>query len=347
MIAGALLPLSGTQSLTGDECLRGIQLAADAVNATGGIAGVPLSMAAGDAFGQGQAEGVTQSLINTGHAGLSLGSGVSALSFPGSAAAELAQIPFIELCAPADGITNRGFHFLLRTGPTSTMIAATALTSIIKRFPGKKLGLLFNTGATAGAIAGAIAAALQQARTPPILAIGYAEDSADLHDPAGRMKRAGVEVLLHAAGPSDVLNLFLAMQNLGWKPQAVIGAGDGYALRETAYALGPAFDDTFIIAAPFYPPRAAYIADAYQQRFGMPPRSADSLTCFVGAKLVFDMLNQAGGDATRLLAAMRKTDIPGGELANGWGVSFDKNGQNTRSFTTLQQWRDATLTALS
>jgi branched-chain amino acid transport system substrate-binding protein len=293
---------------------------------------------------QDQTERAAQALI-TGGAALLLGSGASALSYPGSAAAELAQIPYIELNAPADGIMTRGFKFLLRTGPTTTMIAAAAIGVIDQRYAAKKIGLLFNTGATAGAIAAAALAAWRQAKTPPLLSVGYPADAADLAEPVSRLKRAGAELILHAADAADVLLVNVAMQNLGWKP-TIIGCGDGFLLRETAYALGPMFDGTIVVGAPFYAARAAYIATAYSARYGMGPRAPDSLTAFVGAKLVFDKLNAVGGDPTALLAALQKTDIPAGTLANGFGVAFDKTGQNTRSFASVQQWKGGALVAL-
>jgi branched-chain amino acid transport system substrate-binding protein len=342
VVAGVLLPLTGAYSLAGDECLRGIQLAADAVTLGGGRA---LSLVTGDAPDQGDAQAAAQGLINHANATLILGTGASVLSYPGSAAAELAQIPYIELTAPADGICTRGFKDLLRTGPTTSMIAGAATAALAQRFAGKKIGLLFNTGATGGAIAAAALSAWAQAKTPPLISIGYPEDTVDLNDEVGRLHRAGAEVILHAAGPADVLMLFAALGNAGWQP-AVLGSGEGYALRETAYTLGAAFDGTLAVAAPFYPPRAAYIAAAYQARFGMPPRAAESLTAFVGAKLVFDILNAVGGDTTKLLDALRKTDVAEGTLANGFGVSFDKTGQNTRSFAVLQQWRGGVLVAV-
>ena len=258
LVVGAALPLSGDLSLIGDECLRGIQLAADAVDRAGGIAGKNVALATADAFAQSRAAAAVNGLISGLHAGLVLSAGASKLSYPGSAAAELAQVPFIELNAPAAGLTTRGFHYLLRTGPTTEMIGSLAVSSILSRFKGRKIGLLFNTGATGSAIAASVTAALKTANTPAQLAIGYPADVADLTDPVGRLQRAGAEIVLHAAGPSDALAFFLAMQNQGWKPAAVLGCGDGYALWETAAALGPAFDGTLVgppRSTPAAPPR--------------------------------------------------------------------------------------------
>ncbi len=343
--AGVVLPSSGRYGLVGDECLRGIELAARDINAAGGIAGRTLVLAASDAPDQARADTAATALIG-GHAAFLFGSGVSALSYPASAAAELAQTPFFELNATADGITGRGFKFLLRCCETASMVAGVAVAAIAARAPGKKLALLFNTGATAGAIAAAAVSALQGQKIAPLLVIGYPEDVADLHEPVQRMARAGAEILLHAGGSDDVLLLFQAMQDSGWRPGAIFGCADGYLGRETAYALGGAFDGVFAIGAPFYPQRAGYLADAYEARFGMAPRSPDSLTAYVGAKLVLDILNGAGGDATKLLDALRRTDIASGTLANGFGVAFDKNGQNSRSFAVLQQWRGQALAAV-
>jgi len=343
LVIGATLPLSGALSLVGDECRRGIQLAVDVLDAAGGIGGKPATIATADAIGQSHAAIAVNGLISQDHANVVLSGGTSALSYPGSAAAELAQIPFIELDAPADGITARGFKFLLRTGPTTTMIGNLAVSSIQKRFAGRKIGLLFNTGATGGAVAAAAIAAFAAAKMPVLLAIGYPEDVVDLHEPVGRLKRAGAQIVLHAAGPGDVLAFYAAMQEQGWRPQAVLGCAEGYLLRETAYALGAAFNETLVIGAPYYPPQAAAIAAAYLARYGIPPRSPDSLTAFTGAKLVFDTLNAVKGDPTKLLDAMRKTNIPAGGLSNGFGAAFDRTGQNTRSFVTLQRWHDQQL----
>jgi branched-chain amino acid transport system substrate-binding protein len=189
-----------------------------------------------------------------------------------------------------------------------------------------------------------VLAALAAAKAPPELAIGYSEDVMDLYDSAGRLMRAGAEVVLHAAGPADVLAFFAAMAS--WRPRQILGCGSGYALAENAAALGGDLDGTLVIAAPFYPASAGGIAAAYAARFGVGPRSPDSLTAYVGARLVFDTLNAVQSDPTKLLDALRKTSLPAGRLANGWGVAFDRNGQNTLASVDLQQWRGGRLVAV-
>lgn len=340
---GAALPLTGAYALQGDEALRGIRLAVESVNAAGGIGGKPIALTPGDMPAQSSAAAAVNGLVSKAHANILFGSGASALSYPATAAAELAQVPFIELNAPADGLMTRGFKYLLRTAPNTSMTGSLAADTVQARFKGRRLGLLFNTGATGGAIAAAAIAALNAAQLPIALAAGYPEDAVDLYEQVGRMMRAKVEVLLHAAGPDDTLALFQAMKSQNWRAGALIGCGEGYGLRDTAQALDGALNGTLVIATPFYPGPARQVAQAYQARFGVPPRSAASCTAFVGAKLVFDTLNTAGGDPAKLLPALRKVKLAPGALVNGFGAEFDATGQNTASFVTLQLWKDGAL----
>ncbi len=346
LTCGAALPLSGGAALPGNEVLRGIQLAADAVNAAGGIAGRPVAVVFADMPAPADATGAVNGLITGSHAGVMFGSGDSALSFPASAAAELAQIPFIELTAPADGLLTRGFKFLLRTGPSSQMAADLAVQTLQARFAGRNLGLLYNSGVTASGFAGAVSAALAAAKLPVTLAVGYPEGVEDLHDEAGRLMRAKVDVLLHVAGPDDASGLALACAAQGWQPKTLIGYGAGYGYRQSAAAVPGGLSGAYVIAAPFYPAAAAAVQAAYLARFGTAPRAADSLTAYAGAKLVFDTLSGVDGDPAKLLAGLRAAALPHGALANGFGVQFDRNGQNTGAYVTLQQWHDGVLTPL-
>jgi branched-chain amino acid transport system substrate-binding protein len=342
-IIGAALPLTGALALVGDEALRGLRLAAAAQNAAGGIGGAPVQLAVGDIVDQGHAAATVNALIKTSQARVILGAGSSDFCYPASAAAELAQIPYVELTAPADGITARGFKFLVRTGPTTKMIAALASATLRQRFAGRKLGLLFNTGATGGAIAAALLADPPAGGTA--LAIGYPPDGTDLYDAIGRLKRAGVEVLVHAAGPEDVLAAWTAMAETGWWPHGVIGAGDGYLLRETAIAVGAGFEAALVIGPPGAPTEAAPVEAAYLATYGMKPRGPESLAAYAGALLTFQTLDGLGGATAALPAALRATALPPGGLANGWGARFDAAGQNLASFVQVQTWRQGRLVA--
>ncbi len=356
LVVGSIFPFSGPLALVGDEAFRGVTLAVDAINRAGGVGGAMVRLLHQDAVASADAEGAVKALVAQG-AGLILGTGSSALSFAASAASELANIDFIELDASADAITTRGFKGLFRTGLNASLIADQCLRALTGMLlPGwhlaldqLKLVLLFDEGASDGSFAAAMLKACQNAGLPVLLSIGYGRDAMDLTAQVGRMKRAAADVVIHAGQPNDVLTFYQALEAAAWRPRMIIGAGSGYGLGATSYALGKALEGTMVVGPPLYAAQGASssIAAAYMRRYAVPPRGAESLTCYVGTDLVLRTLNKAGnkagGKAGDLPAALAKLNLPAGALANGWGAGFSQAGQNQPVFATIQQWQDGAL----
>ena len=350
---GALFPDSGPLSLPGSEAFRGVLLALDTARRQAPHGGRSIRLIRADAVDAPGATRAAQKLIKNDHADLILGTCSSTLSFAASTAAELANIPYIELDAPADDITTRGFKTLARIGFTTTDLAkatVAALTDhVVPRLrrhrPQLKLGLLFDVGATDGAFAAAMVGACAAAKLPVAMTSGYAADTVDLVDHAERMMRAGIDVVVHAANPDGVIQFFEAMSSLGWRPRMVIGTGAGYGLTSTGFLLGQAIDDTLVIGVPAYQEEgpSAAVAQLYREHFAASPRSAASLTTYAGALPVFRAL-MAGQKLPLSLEAAKPAQAT---LANGWGLNFNAMGQNMASFASLQQWRGGRLVTLS
>src|SRR5690606_9003520 len=83
-------------------------------------------------------------------------------------------------------------------------------------------------------------------------------------------------------------------------------------------------------------PGARPFAEAYQRRWGTPPRSGLSLAAFAGAQLV---LSQPNPERAALRASLAALDLAEGSLPNGWGFRMDERGQNTRANPVLLQWQ--------
>ena len=346
---GVLLPRGGAPSLAADEAWRGIVLAYESLSASrqGAIDLVPL----GAGSPSDASHAVAAFAKTKGAAGI-IGTASSSLAFAATGAAELADLPYVEIDSPASGLTGRGFKHLLRTAATTTDFAGAARRALVgviapawRTTPDRlTIALLFDIGATDGAFAAAMIDALKASGAPPRLRIAYPPDAADLASEVGRMKRAGVDLVIHAGGAEAVVQFYQAMVVQSWRPRLVLGAGAGYALAEPALLMGAGFDDTMVVGPPPYAvgAAAADVAARYRRRFATTPRGAPSLTAYVGALLVFDAL-QSG---KRLEATLRAIRRPRGALANGWGVAFDDAGQNDRSYALLQQWQQGQLAVI-
>ncbi len=340
---GASFPLSGSYALVGNETLRGIGLAVDQINKEDGGAASPVRVFEADLVDESAANATATRLIASNHIRILMGTGSSALAYPATAAAELAQTPYIEVSAPADGLMERGFRSLFRIGPSTRMIADAVADFIATKHKADRVGFLFNTGATGGAIAAVLLPELNRRGLNLVLSVGYSENALDLEAEVGRLSRAGITLLIHAAGPSETILFTAASRNLKFAPNTILGCDCGYQLRENLEDFGSSADRVKIVSQPFYGPNSQAISDAYEAKFGQLPRSPDSLSGYVAAKLAMEILKEDAGGSYNILDIIRKINLPLGKLENGFGVQFDRNGQNTRSFVLIQRWQNGGL----
>ena len=359
---GALFPFSGPLALLGDESFRGLDLAVDERNAAGGLLGRKLLLVRGDAAEAATAAAEAKRLTADGHVAAIFGSYASPVSFAASAVAELAGVPYFELDALADAITERGFRLLFRCGLQGGACGALAVDTVADLLAPRwhmlpselRLVILHQDGLGGGSIATAEQARAAQRGFTLAERIAYPAATLDLTPIVQRLRGGGADVVLHSGLLSDVLLLHRTMQQAGWRPRMLIGTGGGYALADTAQALGAAFEGVMAVGfAPYrtsdiVAPGAGQVAAAYQRKYGAAPRSGHSLACFAGTRVFLDAIERAGTlDADRLRAAVLATDIPPGGSVGGFGVKFDDHGQNLRAVPYLSQWQGGTLVTVA
>ncbi|HEY8611598.1 MAG TPA: ABC transporter substrate-binding protein [Roseomonas sp.] len=358
---GAIYPLSGAPALLGDESFRGLEMAVEERNAAGGLLGRPIRLIRADTPDQAAAVAETRRLMGAERASILFGSYDSQLSFAATQVSEAQGIPFFELGAIADSITERGFRNLYRTCPRASDFARVSAEAVAGVLPplleipraALRVGILHEEGLYGSSVSELQTGQLREAGIQVVESVAYPVRSTDLAPAVQRLREASVNVLLHTAGQNDVILLFRNLREAGWRPRMVIGSGAGYSLTDTARALGPAIDGVmnvdftqFAIADRVAPGNAAF-AEAYKRRYGADPRSGHSLANHFGARIAFDAIQRAGGtDKDKLRAAVLATDLAEGNNGTGWGAAFDERGQNTRARPWLTQWQDGRLVTI-
>jgi len=334
----ALLPLTGVLGVLGDETFRGLELAAEE------RAGAPrfrvLRADTPDAA-PGLAE--LRRLLATERPAAVFGSVSSALALPVSQAADAAGLPFFELNAVAEAITDRGLRLVWRLGPQAAQfgaVAAEVLTGHVPRLLGMpaeaiRVAIIGSGGLSSDAICAAAAASLTAAGIT--VAGRFNALAAEMAHAVQRMRSLGADVLLHSGEEGDVAALFRAFREGAWRPRLLVGMGGGHAVADTARAAGAGHDGTLVIDVPPSLPGNPF-TDAYRRRYGAAPRSGHSLAAFSLARPVLDAL--AGPD---LRLGMAAVDLPLGILANGWGMRMDARQQNTRAPPVLSVWESGVL----
>lgn len=351
---GALFPFSGSLAQLGDESFRGLELAVEERNAAGGVAGRTVRLVRGDAVDQAQAVAEARRLMTTERVAAIFGTYASPPAFAATQVAEVQGVAYFELGALSDSITERGLRGVFRTCPRAAdygVVSVDAVLDVLAPAWGAdgsvlRLALLHEDGLDGTGIAAAQEAELRRRNVLQVERIGYAARSAEFAPLVQRLRSAGCDVVLHAGRQNDILLFFRALEESGWRPRMVVGAGGGYSLTDTARAIGPAFEGVMNVDVPQFAvndvvaPGAAAFAETYKRRFGADPRCGHSLSNFVGAQACLEAMHRAGGtDRDRLRAALQAIDIAEGGTANGWGMRFDERGQNTRARPLLMQWQ--------
>ncbi len=370
---GALYPFSGGQALLGDESFRGLDLATDERNAAGGIAGRPLRLLRGDALDPGQASNEARRLITAEHVAALFGTAAAPMSSAATQVSELAGVPYFELGASADSITDRGFKYLFRSCPMASSFATAsvdAITDVLAPLWGVPAASLKIAILQPEPQSGSTIAAVQQQRCRDrglnvVETLTWSAGTADAANLVQRLRAAGTDLLLHSGASNDIIQIYAAMRSVGWRPRMVIGTGAAYSLADTLQGAGAGFDGTMNVDVtpyrvnPQFAPGAAAVAAAYQKKYGAPPRSGHSLTNYMGALVFYDALAQAVGDRStstdksagfdkdKVRAAVLAIDIPAGGTAAGWGARFDDRGQNIRARPFLLQWQKGVLVTVA
>lgn len=352
---GALFPFSGGLALLGDESFRGLEVAAEERNGAGGLLGRQIRLVKGDAVDQAQATSEVRRLMTAERVLAVFGTYASPLSFAATQVTELQGVPYFEMGAISDPITERGFRYVFRTCPRSSDFGATTVAAVPDTLApiydadpkSLRIAVMFEDALYGQTVSGFQEQQLRARGLTMVEKLGYSARSVDMASVIQRLRGVNADVVLHTGYQNDIVLFFRGMQEASWKPRMLIGSGAGYSLTDTARAVGPAFNGVmnvdftqFAVNERFAPGVSAFV-ELYKRRYGSEPRSGHSLANYFGAKVYLDAVQRAGAtEKDRIRTAVLATDIADGTTATGWGVRFDEGGQNTRAKPFLLQWQD-------
>lgn len=358
---GAIFPLSGsTAADAGDEYL-GAGIAAQMVNASGGVDGRLVSLDVRDVDSTQGVDAAVRSLRSDGVPAV-IGAYSSQLSIPTAAAVSRAGMVYWETGAVADQVTGGGSPLVFRVGADGADLGgnsgAFVLRQLVPRMgaPAASLSAFLVTAddAYAHSVAGAVRSALVAGGMPVSGDAVYNPYSPDWTPVLAAIRSAHPAVLLLSSHVPDGVAFRRAFLAAGLHVDAFIGTTMAQC-ADFGAALGAAAVGVFASDRPEYgfnagaltgAGRALYqeFAAAWRQRTGRAP-SEEGISGFSAAWVLFaDALRGAARlDAPGIAAAARAIDLPEGSLPNGGGVLFSSAlaqlGQNVRAAADIWQWQ--------
>ena len=360
---GAVFPVSSNASPLADEEALGVAIAAQLVNADGGVHGRPIDLDLRDLAAATDAPGVVAGLRAIGDR-IVIGAYFSELSIAAARAASDAGLVYWEAGAVADRLTGEGLPLVFRVGANGALLGSNSA-----RFAAAQLAP--RLGRTARSLRIAIVAAdddyarsVADAAQAVARAYGEAVTRTDYRLAAPdwpavitSVRAAAPDVLILAAHIPDGEAFRRAMLAAHLRVGALIGSTMAQCMTDFGADLGTAAIGVFASDRPtggFDPAaltpatRALYdrFATAWRQRTGDAEPDEEGLSGFSAAWALFhDVLPAAGGDLTpaSVVLAARSVNLPVGSLPNGAGLRFATSGpqigQNLSAAAVIWQWQ--------
>ena len=368
---GAVFPQSGDLAYTGERALQGVHLAADLINADGGVKGKTIKIQSVDASDPAGAQSGVKQLITRDDVKILVGSASSSIGSVGAPTAQKLGAVYWETGAIADSITGSGYTHVFRTIMSGSILGAYAakyiveqLSSAIGKAPSDlKVALLYTDDAYGSGMAPSEKKTLKDAGVT-VTEIPYTASSMkDFTPTILKMKNEGTDIVLAAAQLADAVLFWQQCQQLGFTPKAAVATGAGYA--EAGFAEGlKGLSDGIFNAIPGTPesinpkamsPEAKKVYANYQAALKKKgyTQTPNMDWAFMGAWTLFhDVLpNAKSMNADDVAKAAYKVEIAAEDTITGFGVKFaqpgSKNaGQNTAADPVIQQWQNGELKAV-
>jgi branched-chain amino acid transport system substrate-binding protein len=242
---GAVFPISGTAASLALEELRGVQLAADFVNADGGIAGRRVVLDIRD-LESGDAAPAAMASLRADGVSVVIGAYSSELSIPAATAADKAGLVYWEAGAVADQLTGRGLPLVFRVGASSTNLgdnsADFAATQLAPRLgttaAGVRLAIVAANDAYPQSVASAAASTARANGSQIVDQQTYNLTYPDWPKVMAELAAAKPSVIILASHIDDGVAFRKAMVAAGLKVAALIGSTMAECTPDFAGELG-------------------------------------------------------------------------------------------------------------
>jgi len=333
---GVLLPRSGYEAGIGQDCQRGVDIAAGILKSLG----LPeLTIMNGDTESNvDTAREHAEKLISDG-AQLLVGTFDSGQTTAVAQVAEQKGIPFVINIAGAPDITEQGYKFVFRNFPTAPMLVRDGFLEQKEVFEiagnAPKTVVFMRVNDTFGtAMSKGFAAVMPKVGMPYTIAeeISYDPAARDLSVEVTKAKATNADAILVVGRLNDAMLITRELVKQRWTPQAILSVGPGWYEDQYIKTLGKLSDGPMSFV-PWYDPNkklSKMLDDALAKAYPGVNLNTNHVYTFEALLVAADAYKRAGSTDPKALAdAIRTTNITDNSSI-GPGISFNAKGQNDK-----------------
>jgi branched-chain amino acid transport system substrate-binding protein len=350
---GNILPLSGPSASVGLQNKQAQDMAVEEINAAGGIkslGGAKIQMIYADSESKPE-KGVAEAerFINTEKVAVLTGCWNSAVSYPVSAVAERAGMPFIVPVSVADKITEQGFKYTFRIAAKDGWYVRDQfafLAEIQKEFNVKlsTLAFVYENGDWGKGMASSWKKLAEQGGYKVVLDEPYPSTATDLSPVAQKIKRANPDVLMLVSNAADAILITNTLAELKVKPKAIISSAGGPdpSFMKAAGKSARYLFDIVEWETDVNKPGAKETNAKFKTRYGYD-LTGESVDAYAAMYVLADALERAKSlDPKAIQDAIAKTKLNKGPamVVAYDAIEFDASGQNKNASLVMVQIND-------
>ncbi len=311
---GVPLPLSGRHAPFGEIIKNSFTMAADEVNAKGGVrGGAKLELLFEDSRSDVQAaRTVTEKLINQDKVVMLTGQYSSVETFPMSQMVQQYGIPFLVSTAAADEITQQGWKYIFRMVQPASEFDDGLKDMFEKVVKPKSIAILYENTLFGTSTAAAMKDWAARNKVETAMYEPYDAGSPDYRPLLLRVKEKRADVIYMVSYLLDAVLLMRQAKEVDLNPHAFTGAAAGFSILPFIKGAGDAAEN--VLSSTMWEPSVPYPGamayyKGYETRFGSPP-SYHGAQGYAAVFVVADVLNRAASlKPDDIVTALRGTDM--------------------------------------
>lgn len=360
VLIGASYPLTGIWAENGQNCVQGMQLAADEINAAGGIkalGGAKVKIVTADTSSNdpGQAKTVTAGLINDKKVSALVGSYLSSMTLTSVIAAEQGHIPMISQSF-VDKLTNSGYKYLFQIAPKASSFGTATVKDLMAVFkdqgvPLKTIAIVDGDDASAKAQATAVADAAQKQGLQVAANVTYPDGLTDASAIVSQLAATHADAIVGGGALSDIALIIKGLRARGVMTPIANPGGGGTLTPQFGPTLGSLANGVMSTSAWNYDlklPGVTAANAAYQKKYNqpMPQEAGESWVAVHALAAAMETTKSSDPQVIRdQLAKAEFTTGPQSAMPPG-KLAFDSTGANKYVVPVLVQWQNGSLVTI-
>lgn len=347
---GILLPLTGSQAKFGEIEKRSFEMAAEEINAKGGVNGKKIELLFEDDTGKPDiGRSGMEKLISREKVPVITGGYSSSVTAAAAPVAQRFQVPFVICTGSADDITEKGYDYVFRINQFASEYP-NAVESFLKEVAKdvKTVALLYENSAFGQSSSKSFEEDAKRLGLKIVVKEGYQAGAIDFKPILTKVKAANPDMIYMVSYVMDASLLMRQSKELRINPKMFVGGGAGFTLPEFAKSAGDAangvYSATLWIETLPFPGAKAYF-DKFKKKYGSETEYHGA-EAYAAMYVVADALKRAKSITPKdVREALTKTD-----MKTAFGpvkfISYGKKTQQNKLDTYLVQWQNGELDAV-